>query len=131
METNCPGGPVERLVGRLRVAATKLGRSDEWEDLRDDLHHAAAEIERLQKRCSPSRVVMIGDVGHYVSEGVAEGIESLRQAVKPFAEFDLLEHRIPPEFAMLVLRARGALERVVVTPNVELSGRTRSAWTQG
>jgi len=78
---------------------------------------AAAEIERLRKRCSPSRVVMIGDVGHYVSEGVAEGIESLRQAVKPFAEFDLLEHRIPPEFAMLVLRARGALERVVVTPN--------------
>ena len=48
METNCPGGPVERLVGRLRVAATKLGRSDEWEDLRDDLHHAAAEIERLR-----------------------------------------------------------------------------------
>ena len=39
--------PVERLVGRLRVAATKLGRSDEWEDLRDDLHHAAAEIERI------------------------------------------------------------------------------------
>ena len=48
METNCPGGPVEHLVGRLRVAATKLGRSDEWEDLRDDLHHAAAEIERLR-----------------------------------------------------------------------------------
>ena len=80
------------------------------------MREAAAEIERLRKRCSPSRVVMIGDVGHYVSEGVAEGIESLRQAVKPFAEFDLLEHRIPPEFAMLVLRARGALERVVVTP---------------
>lgn len=48
METNCPGGPVEHLVGRLRVAATKLGRSDDWEDLRDDLHHAAAEIERLR-----------------------------------------------------------------------------------
>ena len=41
-------GPVDVLVGRLRVAATKLGRSDEWEDLRDDLHHAAAEIERLR-----------------------------------------------------------------------------------
>ena len=54
METNCPGGPVERLVGRLRVAATKLGRSDEWEDLRDDLHHAAAEIERLRALKQPA-----------------------------------------------------------------------------
>ena len=52
METNCPGGPVEHLVGRLRVAATKLGRSDEWENLRDDLHHAAAEIERLRAELS-------------------------------------------------------------------------------
>ena len=43
-----PHGSVERLVWRLRVAATKLGRSDEWEDLRDDLHHAAAEIEQLK-----------------------------------------------------------------------------------
>lgn len=47
---------------------------------------AAAEIERLRKRCSPSRVVMIGDVGHYVSEGVAEGIESLRQALRDIAD---------------------------------------------
>lgn len=40
-------GRLERLVGRLRIAATKLGRSDEWEDLRDDLQFAAAEIEQL------------------------------------------------------------------------------------
>lgn len=39
-------------------------------------------------------------------------IERLRDALKPFAAIDLLEYRMPPEFAMLVLRARGAL-----TPN--------------
>lgn len=48
MSEESPHGSVERLVWRLRVAATKLGRSDEWEDLRDDLHHAAAEIEQLK-----------------------------------------------------------------------------------
>ncbi len=46
MATTHPRGPLEQLIRRLRVAATKLGRSDEWEDLRDDLNHAAAEIER-------------------------------------------------------------------------------------
>lgn len=36
----------------------------------------------------------------------------LRKALEPFATIDLLECRLPPEFAMHVLRARGAL-----TPN--------------
>jgi hypothetical protein len=36
----------------------------------------------------------------------------LRDALEPFAAIDLLECRLPPEFAMHVLRARGAL-----TPN--------------
>ena len=37
-----------------------------------------------------------------------EEIERLREALKPFATIDLLECRLPPEFAMHVLRARGA-----------------------
>ena len=46
-----------------------------------------------------------------------EEIERLREALKPFATIDLLECRLPPEFARHVLRARGAL-----TPNARLSG---------
>ena len=38
----------------------------------------------------------------------------LRDALEPFAAIDLLECRLPPEFAMHVLRARG-----VLTPNAK------------
>ena len=43
--------------------------------------NAADEIERLRERCNPSKVVMIGDTGHYVSEAVAAEIERLRDKV--------------------------------------------------
>lgn len=46
------------------------------------------------------------DACRLLDEREAE-IERLREALKPFAAIDLLEHRMPPEFAMLVLRARG------------------------
>lgn len=85
---------------------------------------AAAEIERLRKRCSPSRVVMIGDVGHYVSEGVAEGIESLRQAVKAMdilrAENEKLKTEVE-EFAVLTSRLARQLKKAA--PDNELPGR--------
>lgn len=73
---------------------------------------AEANIEenvRLRERCNPSKVVMIGDVGHYVSEAVRAEIENLRKALKPFATIDLLERHMPTDFAMYVLHARGAL----------------------
>ena len=51
-------GDEAQKLGDLRMALAyaidpykregTLLRSDEWEDLRDDLHHAAAEIERLR-----------------------------------------------------------------------------------
>lgn len=40
---------------------------------------AATEIEHLRERCHPSKVVMIGNTGHYVSEAVAAEIERLRR----------------------------------------------------
>lgn len=49
---------------------------------------AAAEIERLRKRCNPSMVVMIGGTGHYVSEAVAEEIERLCDALRRITEVD-------------------------------------------
>lgn len=36
------------------------------------------ELARLRERCKPSKVVMIGDAGHYVSEAVGAEIERLR-----------------------------------------------------
>lgn len=45
----------------------------------------------------------------------ADEIRRLREALEPFAAINLLECRLPPEFAMHVLRARGAL-----TPNLAL-----------
>jgi len=34
---------------------------------------------KLEERCSPNKVVMIGDAGHYVSEGVGSYIEELER----------------------------------------------------
>ena len=45
----------------------------------------------------------------------------LRDALEPFAAIDLLECRLPPEFAMHVLRARG-----VLTPNAGGNATERS-----
>ena len=42
------------------------------------VQEAAAEIERLWERCYPSKVVIFGCTGHYVSEKVAAEIERLR-----------------------------------------------------
>ena len=39
------------------------------------------EIDRLRTRCNPSKVIEIGDVGHYVSEAVYAEIDRLREEV--------------------------------------------------
>ena len=48
---------------------------------------AAAEIKRLRARCAPSRVVMIGNTGHYVSEAVAAEIGRLRASLADTLDF--------------------------------------------
>ena len=39
-------------------------------------------------------------------------IEELLAALKPFGAIDLVESRLPAEFAMLILRARAAIAKV-------------------
>ena len=51
-------------------------------DATADMIEAADEIERLRERCNPSKVVKIGDVGHYVSEAVYAEIERLIRVVR-------------------------------------------------
>lgn len=50
------------------------------------IERQAAEIRRLKERCSPSKVVMIGDTGHYVSEAVADEITRLQKHVRSDAD---------------------------------------------
>lgn len=73
-------------IERLRVAATKLGRSDEWEDLRDDLHHAAAEIEQLRGAATVALDAFETHAKQYphMQKGyTVDAIEALRAALTP------------------------------------------------
>jgi len=97
-------GPVDVLVGRLRVAATKLGRSDEWEDLRDDLHHAAAEIERLRA----AETEMLG------------ALDALVSACELPGDHCEVEQALPAAITVIA-KALG------VPPNASLSGSAASA----
>ena len=41
-----------------------------------------AENARLQQRCFPSKIIMIGETGHYVSDAVYAEIKRMRQVVE-------------------------------------------------
>lgn len=70
------------IVERLRDMQSKK-YSKEWATwVQTQCTQAADEIERLHKRCHPTKVVMIGNAGHYVSEGVAAEIDRLRAALE-------------------------------------------------
>ena len=66
------GEELDQLRAEMTKQARLLGISAEKElALR-------AENEKLKKRCFPSKVLMIGDAGHYVSEAVFVEIERLK-----------------------------------------------------
>lgn len=66
------GEELDQLRSEMTKQARLLGISAEKElALR-------AENERLKKRCFPSKVLMIGDAGHYVSEAVFVEMERLK-----------------------------------------------------
>ena len=66
------GEELDQLRAEMTKQARLLGISAEKElALR-------AENERLKKRCFPSKVLMIGDAGHYVSEAVFVEMERLK-----------------------------------------------------
>ena len=52
--------------------------SDYWESY---LQQTIMHIERLEERCYPSKVFMIGDAGHYVSEKVYAELTRLNKDV--------------------------------------------------
>ena len=66
------GEELDQLRSEMTKQARLLGISAEKElALR-------AENERLKKRCFPSKVLMIGDAGHYVSEAIFVEMERLK-----------------------------------------------------
>ena len=65
METNCPGGPVERLVGRLRVAAaTTVGDKG---------------FERTEALLAAECDVVIIDTAHGHNRDVARSVERVKK----------------------------------------------------
>ncbi len=53
----------------------------EIDALKAKLAELEAENGKLRERCKPSKVVLIGDRGHYVSEAVAARIAELEAAL--------------------------------------------------
>ena len=54
-----------------------------WQDGYDTAKKETADtIKQLQARCYPSKVIMIEDTGHYVSEKVNDHIEQLQALVR-------------------------------------------------
>ena len=60
------------------IEARVDGKPNEIDQLRAENTTLKAENERLKKRCFPSKVLMIGDAGHYVSEAVFVEMERLK-----------------------------------------------------
>lgn len=69
------------IAQRLRDCAEDPMWADHAEVPKVWLWEASAEIERFAARCYPSKVVLISNTGHYVSEPVFDEIERLRARV--------------------------------------------------
>jgi len=72
-----------------------------------------AEVAELQKAIDENwvthqQIVAASKERHQLRDEVAE----LVAALKPFGAIDLVESRLPAEFAMLILRARAAIAKV-------------------
>jgi len=76
-----------------------------------------AYIERLETGLLQVRKALCGDIHNtddlldLIASRDAE-IAELVAALKPFGAIDLVESRLPAEFAMLILRARAAIAKV-------------------
>lgn len=63
----------------------------------------------VTKRCSPVEEAIYQDGFQSGATSRDAEIAELVAALKPFGAIDLVESRLPAEFAMLILRARAAI----------------------
>lgn len=66
----------------------------------------------VTKRCSPIEEMIYQDGFQAGAASRDAEIAELVAALKPFGAIDLVESRLPDEFAMLILRARAAIAKV-------------------
>ena len=66
----------------------------------------------ITKRCSPIEEAIYQDGFQAGAASRDAEIAELVAALKPFGAIDLVESRLPAEFAMLILRARAAIAKV-------------------
>lgn len=60
-----------------------LNAIEAWLERKDaEIARLRAEVERLRDRCMPSRILMLGDRGHYVSEAVAEAFAARDRVIE-------------------------------------------------
>ena len=67
----------------------------------------------VNKRCSPIEEMIYQDGFHAGAASRDAEVAELVAALKPFGAIDLVESRLPAEFAMLILRARAAIAKVM------------------
>ncbi len=79
--------PMTRVVEALNEMDGKLSKDEEdyknlfeaFEDCQKVLGDANKRVAELEERCHPSKVIMIGERGHYVSQAVFNEITQLRK----------------------------------------------------
>ncbi len=79
--------PMTRVVEFLNEMSAKLHEKDReykdlfeaFEDGQKVLEDANKRVAELEERCHPSKVIMIGERGHYVSPAVFDEITQLRK----------------------------------------------------
>jgi hypothetical protein len=97
----CPHKDV-KAVQLTSCGDVRRWSGESWRSLADirKIVELEKENNKLTERCKPSKVVMIGDAGHYVSEPVFERIAELEKIItqiKEVAEFH------PPDRAIINL----------------------------
>lgn len=97
---------IEQLeLALLQVRKAICGDIHNTDDLLDLIASRDAEVARL--KTVPMRYRRMA-----FNAQLQDEIEELVAALKPFGAIDLVESRLPAEFAMLILRARAAIAQV-------------------
>ncbi len=105
---------IEQLeLALLQVRKAICGDIHNTDDLFDLIASRDAEVAELQKAIDENwvthqQIVAASKERDQLRDEIAE----LVAALKPFGAIDLVESRLPAEFAMLILRARSAIAKV-------------------
>jgi phage shock protein A len=72
---------INQTIGRATAIEAWKHQQNRIDELEARLATADRLVSKLEQRCYPSKVIMISDTGHYVSEKVADRIDELEATV--------------------------------------------------